>query len=246
MTYEITPPIDPWSASDNGIYTVTLGGTPVTNLAGISVGTGTLGTFNVQITAAEPVGDHRRALELATGHSGRGFHRHRRDREQPGPGADRLQRDGHHRPGLRPGRRQARRPDDRPVSQGVATFSTLTLDQAGKGYTLQATSTGLPPITTGAFDVVPAAASQVVITAQPPVRVTAGLAFGLTVSVEDAYNNVVTDYSGSVKVILSTNPGSAKLGGTTTVTVSQGVATFTDLTIDKVDAGYKLQAGAPA
>ena len=47
VTYEITPPGGSWSAADDGTYTVTLGGTPVTDLAGNPVATGTLGTFAV-------------------------------------------------------------------------------------------------------------------------------------------------------------------------------------------------------
>jgi hypothetical protein len=49
VTYAITPPGGSWSADDDVTYTVTLGGTPVTNVAGLAVPTGTLGTFEVNI-----------------------------------------------------------------------------------------------------------------------------------------------------------------------------------------------------
>ena len=83
-----------------------------------------------------------------------------------------------------------------PVSQGVATFSDLTLDQADGGYTLELTFPDLPAVTTSAFGVTPAAATQLVITTLPPSSVTAGQAFGLAVTVEDPYGNVETGYSG--------------------------------------------------
>ena len=47
VTYQITPPGGAWTSADNGTYTVTLGGGPVTDLAGNAVASGTLGTFSV-------------------------------------------------------------------------------------------------------------------------------------------------------------------------------------------------------
>ena len=44
----------------------------------------------------------------------------------------------------------------------------------------------------------PAAASQVVITQQPPASVTAGSGFGLQASIEDAYGNVETSATNTV------------------------------------------------
>jgi hypothetical protein len=38
---------------------------------------------------------------------------------------------------------------------GVAIFATLGIDQAGTGYTLVATATGLTAATSAAFDIVP-------------------------------------------------------------------------------------------
>ena len=52
VTYQITPPGGSWSAADSGTYTVTLGGTPVTDLSGNAVATGPAGTFSVNITSA--------------------------------------------------------------------------------------------------------------------------------------------------------------------------------------------------
>ncbi len=51
---------------------------------------------------------------------------------------------------------------------GVATFTNVTLDQAGPGYTLQATTDGLPSVVTNAIAITPAAASQLVVIGQPP------------------------------------------------------------------------------
>ena len=124
---------------------------------------------------------------------------------------------------------------------GVAYFSGLTLTKAASGYTLQASSSGLTAATSGAVNVTPAAAAKVAITEQPPATVAVNGSFGLTATIEDAYGNVVTSASNTVKVALSNNPTGAKLGGTLSEKASNGMATFSGLTINKVGSGYTLQ-----
>jgi hypothetical protein len=60
-------------------------------------------------------------------------------------------------------------------------------------------------------------------------------------SIEDPYGNVVTTATGTVNVAFANNPTGATLGGTTGVIASQGVASFTNLTINKTGSGYTLQ-----
>jgi streptogramin lyase len=127
------------------------------------------------------------------------------------------------------------------ASGGVATFSGLTLTRAASGYTLQASAGGVDGVTTSAITVTAATATQVVITQQPPATVKVSSPFALKASIEDAYGNVVTTSTGTVSVAFANNPTGATLGGTTSVTVSQGVASFTNLTINKTGSGYTLQ-----
>src|SRR5262249_34231254 len=89
-----------------------------------------------------------------------------------------------------------------------------------------------------------AAATQLVVTTQPPASVTAGSDFGLAAAAEDAQGNVVTTFAGSVTLALASNPGGSTLGGTLTLTATQGVATFSGLTLDKAGSGYTLQASS--
>ena len=63
-------------------------------------------------------------------------------------------------------------------------------------------------------------------------------------SVEDSYGNVVTTASGTVSVAFASNPTGATLGGTTSVTASSGVASFTNLTINKTGSGYTLRVSS--
>jgi streptogramin lyase len=127
------------------------------------------------------------------------------------------------------------------ASAGLATFSGLTLNKAASGYTLVASASGLGPGLTSAMTVTPASPTQLVITQQPPATVEVNKAFAMKASVEDAYGNVVTTASGSVSVAFANNPTGATLGGTKSVTVSQGVASFTNLTINKNGSGYTLK-----
>jgi hypothetical protein len=130
------------------------------------------------------------------------------------------------------------------ASGGVATFSGLTLTKAASGYTLVATAGGLGQGVTSAMTVTPASATQLVITQQPPATVKVSSPFTMKASIEDTYGNVVTTASNSVSVAFANNPTGATLGGTTSVTASQGVASFTNLTINKIGSGYTLQVSS--
>ena len=60
----------------------------------------------------------------------------------------------------------------------------------------------------------------------------------------DAFGNLVTNASTSVTISIGNNPGGATLGGTTTVSTSGGVATFGNLTLDRIGSDYTLVADA--
>ena len=128
---------------------------------------------------------------------------------------------------------------------GVATFNNLSISTAGVGYTLTATSTGLTSATSVAFDIT-ATSPQTLVFTSAPANTTAGSAFAPTIVVtaKDALGNVATGFTGAVTLAFGTNPGTATLSGTTTVTAVAGVATFSGITIAKAAAGYTLTATA--
>jgi streptogramin lyase len=130
------------------------------------------------------------------------------------------------------------------ATNGVATFSGLTLTKAASGYTLDVSASGLGAGGTSAITVTPSAPTQVVVTTQPPSSVTAGSGFGLTAAIEDMYGNVVTSDSNSVGVALASGPSGATLGGTLSATASDGVATFSGLSLTKAASGYTLQVSS--
>ena len=127
---------------------------------------------------------------------------------------------------------------------GVASFIDLSIDKTGTGYVLTATSLGLTSIASSGFNVIPGAPTQLVITAQPTNTQSVTNISAITVKVEDALGNVVTGSSASIAMAITTNPGSGTLSGTTPVSATSGVATFSDLQIDKVGTGYILTASS--
>jgi hypothetical protein len=130
------------------------------------------------------------------------------------------------------------------ASDGVATFSNLSIDQAGAGYTLQASSGGVVSAETGTFNVGPAGATQLVILTQPPGNVTAGSGFAVVVAAEDSFGNLAPGFIGTVTLAVATDPGGPGTtpGGPLTTTADAGLATFSDVVLDRAGAGYRLQA----
>ncbi|MBI3947394.1 MAG: hypothetical protein HY321_15840 [Armatimonadetes bacterium] len=128
---------------------------------------------------------------------------------------------------------------------GIATFSDLSIDKAGKGYQIMASAPGVSGNITMPFEVAPGAAAKLAFTAQPG-NTAAGAAITppVQVSVQDAFGNTVPTATDSITVALGANPGSGTLSGAQTVAATNGVATFTDLSINKAGTGYTLAATA--
>ena len=90
---------------------------------------------------------------------------------------------------------------------GVATFSDLSIDRPGAGYTLRAISGGLMPDRSAEFTIT-GPATQLAFTVQPsntPVAVT--IAPAVQVTALDALGNTVGDFAGPVTVALTPAPG---------------------------------------
>ena len=130
------------------------------------------------------------------------------------------------------------------VNNGVAVFSGLTLKDVAQGVTITATATGLTPITTQPFNVT-LGATHLVVTTEPPSSVVVGTTFTVVVSAEDGQGNVVTSYEGPITLTLATNPGNATLGGTLEIWATNGIATFSTLTLGKPGPGYTIEGSDP-
>ncbi|WP_164011676.1 beta strand repeat-containing protein [Pyxidicoccus trucidator] len=128
------------------------------------------------------------------------------------------------------------------VAAGVASFDTLSIRKAGTGYLLRASFGSLTAADSSAFAIIPAAAARLAYVAAPAAA-TAGSAFEPAVQVEllDAYDNR-TPSTATVEVGLGANPGNATLNGTRSVSAVDGLATFSNLSINVAAQGYTLTA----
>jgi hypothetical protein len=127
---------------------------------------------------------------------------------------------------------------------GQHTFSGLVLTRAD---TL--TVTGTDPTDTAitgstSFTITPAAVDHLLFLEQPTdTAVGQTISPAVLVAVVDAFGNVETgDNSDTVTLSLGVNPSGGTLSGTLTVTVNGGIATFSDLAIDRAGDGYTLHA----
>ena len=121
------------------------------------------------------------------------------------------------------------------VSGGVATFANLA-DNKAETISLDFQGVGLTAGPSSRIAVSPASASQLVIHTQPSATAAAGQSFGAqpVVYEEDQFGNLETG-DNSTAVTASLVSGTGPLLGTTTVTVSGGVATFTNLTDNRAE-----------
>ena len=107
----------------------------------------------------------------------------------------------------------------------------VTLKTAGtQSITATDTTTASLTSTVGGVMVNPAAASQFIIRA--PSGVTHGVAFSLTVTVEDAYGNLISGYTGTIH-FSSTDSTATLPADYTFTTADKGVHTFTGLILRK-------------
>jgi hypothetical protein len=113
---------------------------------------------------------------------------------------------------------------------GVATFNDLSLDIAGP-YTLSASDGTITGATSNSFTITSAAAAQLAFVQQPSTS-PAGSKINpaVTVAVEDQFGNVATSDNSNVTLALASGPGA--LAGTLTVAAHNGLATFSNLSLN--------------
>ncbi|HLJ92329.1 MAG TPA: S53 family peptidase [Gemmataceae bacterium] len=134
------------------------------------------------------------------------------------------------------------------VSNGMATFSNLSVNLAGSGYALGASAGGLAGASSSTFTIAPAPGKpdHLAFVQQPTnAGIGAQIAPAVTVEVLDANNLLVAnDNTDQVSLALTNGPTGATLSGTSPVTVSGGLATFNDLSVNLAGTGYTLVASS--
>ncbi|HET7034120.1 MAG TPA: MBG domain-containing protein [Thermomicrobiaceae bacterium] len=138
-----------------------------------------------------------------------------------------------------------------------STIVSIPTTSTSASFKYSDTKTGTPTITaSGSYNsaaltpaqqtetVVAAAASKLVFGQQPSnANAGATIAPAVTVSIQDQFGNL-TASTASVTLAIDTNPSGGTLSGTKTVSAVAGVATFSDLSIDKAGTGYTLAASS--
>jgi len=117
---------------------------------------------------------------------------------------------------------------------GVATFATLTLDKTSPGYGLTATATGLTTATSGSFNITAGTASQLVFGTEPGTTLAATRSRGRESPRARRAREPRDGLHGQCRDCPRSNPGGGTLSGTTPVPAVGGVATFSDLIINRV------------
>jgi CubicO group peptidase (beta-lactamase class C family) len=122
---------------------------------------------------------------------------------------------------------------------GAGQVTGLT---AGGPVVITATAGGV----SGTADVTfVAAPTRLAFTVQPGnVQVGSALTPAVVVSATDAAGNVATSFSGTITIAIGNNPGGSTLGGTRSIAAQNGMARFTNLTLDRAGTGYTLSASA--
>ena len=116
------------------------------------------------------------------------------------------------------------------ADKGVHTFAATLVTAGTQSITAEDTATGGLSGSEAGIAVNPAAASRFLITA--PYSVTSGVAFSLTITVLDAYGNVVTGYTGTIH-FKSTDHRAVLPANYTFTAADKGVHTFTGLILRK-------------
>ena len=128
----------------------------------------------------------------------------------------------------------------RAAAAGVATFNNLTVNTAGVGYRLTASSGPLPPTASTPFTVSAGPAQTLVLTGLSD-PTTAGIPGSVTATARDAYGNTSTAYAGTVH-FTTTDPAATLPADYTFVAADAGTHTFSNAVVLKTAGSRSVTA----
>lgn len=115
---------------------------------------------------------------------------------------------------------------------GAQSIRATSAGLAGSPLTITATATPLP------------VAGLAFVQGPSNVQMNTAMSPAVTVRAVNADGQTVTTFTGNVELTLLNNPNSATLGGTTTIAAVNGIATFSNLTVNVAGSGYALKAAS--
>ena len=119
------------------------------------------------------------------------------------------------------------------ASNGVASFSDLSLNRPGTGYTLTATATSYGTVTSTAFNIAVGSPSALVFTTEPTTVVAGASLSSVVVTLQDVDGNTIPDSSTVVTLALNAGASGGTISGKLSQKATGGVATFTGLSVNK-------------
>lgn len=127
---------------------------------------------------------------------------------------------------------------------GIPHGSSISITPAKEGFSFHPESRSISNVTSDQTGQNFTAIRWRLIFGQQPTNTQAGepISPAVTVIVIDHNDNIVTSFTGRITIILHDNPSNGVLTGTTQVNAVDGVATFSDLRIEKVGEDYTLRA----
>lgn len=135
------------------------------------------------------------------------------------------------------------------TTDGAATFPDLRVSRTGTGFTLRASASGFPAVSSAPFSVLePNDVIGLTFRIQPANAVAGRpIAPVMRVALVNSLGNTVTTGSATITLSMVVGAGTpgAALGGTLSQGTVNGEASFGDITVDSVGAGYRLFASAP-
>ena len=85
---------------------------------------------------------------------------------------------------------------------------------------------------------------QLVFSGEPSATPAGQTMPSVSVAAVDSTGSPDPNFSGAITVSLGSNPSGASLLGTTTIAATSGVATFSDLSVDKAGTGFTMVGSA--
>jgi len=130
------------------------------------------------------------------------------------------------------------------TDNGNGTYTaTLTSATTTGTATISGTVNGQAITDSATVNFIAGVATQLAFTVQPAnAQATVPISPAIRVQVQDATGNLVSTGTNNITLTFANNPGGATLSGTLTVVSVGGVATFSNISIDRIDAGYTLTA----
>ncbi len=117
------------------------------------------------------------------------------------------------------------------AADGVAVFGGLFVSRPTNGVRIEARSELLSSDTTTQFDVLPGA-TNLTITSSPATAMT-GETFEIVAEARDDEGNLAVGYSATVSIAVTSGPSGSTLAGTLSVGASAGIASFSNLWLDR-------------